>query len=277
MASNVTKPDAQIRIKQMMCLPYTDTLTQAPDEMSSLSVQETVEDGEDEDEDSDSVSQETIGKISNETVIAIAADKGSLEVLEALLNAEADPNFGAESSYNALLIVCDCAYSGSDVDSKIETLLNHGARIDTFSETWGTILYQAIRSDRVSDTMIKRLIGRGADINKLVPGEFSPLHGACISGRSDFARYLVEAGAEINTTDMLGRSALHIANSDRDSTPVAVELLLGLGVDPSQIDIRGCSSLHYAARLGRIAAVKCLLDRGADATKVDLNDWTPLH
>ena len=49
------------------------------------------------------------------------------------------------------------------------------------------------------------------------------------------------------------------------------------GADPNQVDIKGCTPLHYASFNGFVEVVRELLAAGADPNKGDLDERTPLY
>ncbi|MBN2447343.1 MAG: ankyrin repeat domain-containing protein [Phycisphaerae bacterium] len=103
----------------------------------------------------------------------------------------------------------------------------------------------------------------------------SPLHMA--AGQQDvaLAAALIESGADVAATDVLGRTPLHIAAmSDKVKL---VSMLLEAGADVNAVDSQGNTPLHFAARRFHADVLELLLDAGADATAENTNGQTALH
>ncbi len=116
------------------------------------------------------------------------------------------------------------------------------------------------------------------------------LHLAAACYEAEIARALVDTGASVAATNRRGAQPLHYAvdggpgNARWD--PVAqrdmVACLLELGADPNVFDKNGTAPLHRAVRNRCAAAVKTLLDGGADpeatnrsgSTAAQLAHWT---
>lgn len=85
------------------------------------------------------------------------------------------------------------AASGNDIGF-VKLILDCGFDINTEEGYHGTALYEACGDGFVE--MVKLLIKRGADVNKLsTSGEHTPLHRAVRNNRKDIIKILLEAGA----------------------------------------------------------------------------------
>ena len=101
------------------------------------------------------------------------------------------------------------------------------------------------------------------------------LPGAARLGDAGAVATFLAKGAEVNATDLDGRTALHWAAQRGDAK--VVDLLLAAGADAQARDALGRTPLHYAAVGNNTAVLKALLERGADVGAVDTNGDTPLH
>ncbi len=90
---------------------------------------------------------------------------------------------------------------------------------------------------------------------------------------SEFARWLVAQGADVNARDRYGRTPLHEQALDWRGN---IDVLVELGADIEARDRRGATPLSRAAGAFRTEAVRALIGYGADAGARDDDDRTPL-
>ena len=86
----------------------------------------------------------------------------------------------------------------------------------------------------------------------------------------------LEKGIDPKIKDEVGRSGLMLAIRDARSLEIA-QLLQERGVPVDEPDAVGRSALHDAAGNGDTSAARWLLDKGAKADRKDLQGRTPLH
>jgi ankyrin repeat protein len=120
---------------------------------------------------------------------------------------------------------------------------------------------------------VKDLIRRRAPINR--PGEGSmALILALDTGRSETAKALLDAGADVNSIDSDRRTALmHAVTSGR---PRLVRLMLERGANVHWRDLDGQNALMAAVHVYNIPAAQLLLAKGADPWAKDVFGKTPL-
>ena len=195
-------------------------------------------------------------------------------IVKLLLEAEADPNLEREGD-DPTDQTFRTALQHATTISKANLLLDSGAEMNTISGWHGTALHNAITYDRY--LLTKFLVDRGADVNIEAEDIASPLGLACANADFASARLLVEAGADLGSTDLGGHSALHMAICNSEAAIELFEYLVDLGSDPLLLDQRGCNGLHYAARANNLAALTKILDGGPEINATDQYGWTPLH
>ena len=107
-----------------------------------------------------------------------------------------------------------------------------------------------------------------------------PLMIAVWRGTLSKAESLLNAGAEINQTNTMGQTALHMAVS----TPFysadlikLIELLLKNNADVNLQDANGRTALHYACEMHQKGVVDLLLGAGAQKNIIDDSNLTELH
>ncbi|XP_063546424.1 protein phosphatase 1 regulatory subunit 12B isoform X1 [Cydia strobilella] len=90
---------------------------------------------------------------------------------------------------------------------------------------------------------------------------------ACTSGDKDEVQRLLKAGADINTANVDGLTALHQACID-DNLDM-VEFLVAHGADVNRGDNEGWTPLHATASCGFLSIARYLLESGADVAAVN--------
>lgn len=93
---------------------------------------------------------------------------------------------------------------------------------------------------------VRRLVELGADVNKT---GWTPLHYAATRGHLDVIRYLLEQHAYIDAESPNGTTPLMMAA--HYGTPAAVKLLLDEGADPTLRNSIGLSAVDFAQRANR--------------------------
>ena len=123
-----------------------------------------------------------------------------------------------------------------------------------------------------------RLCGLYLDAGVWTPGELqgptTPLHIACISGRTAIIELLLDHGCAVDK-DCDQRTALHIIC---ECGPVEIaKLLLDGGCAIEEMSRHGDTPLHIACRHGQTAIVELLLSRGCAIEARTGDEYTPLH
>jgi ankyrin repeat protein len=110
------------------------------------------------------------------------------------------------------------------------------------------------------------------------------LHVAAAAYDAAFARALVGAGADIRAKNRRGAEPLHEAvrggpgsnGWDPPRQVAMVDYLIEVGADPDAVAAGGVTPLHRAVRNRCAAAVRALLDAGADAHRPNDNGSTAM-
>jgi ankyrin repeat protein len=138
-----------------------------------------------------------------------------------------------------------------------------------------TLLHPAAKEYPSSHEAVARvLIEAGADLESTNALKETPLQIACPSGSVEVARCLIEGGADWRRRDARGKSLLHLA-SHWNQVEV-VRLLVEKGADIEARDDDGCTPLHSACWNGQVETAKMLLDEGADIDARSPKGNTPL-
>ena len=158
---------------------------------------------------------------------------------------------------------------------------------DISSSTFGLLAYSAALG--YHDT-IRGLLAIGLDCNKRVgPSDATPLLVACIYGRYDAIKVLLEGGADVTIRNAYGLSPLHSLASLGDDAQLQeiARILVKKGADLhakgfvprsramnrflAENEILSGTPLHFAVYGGRIAFVKTLLELGARPLERDMD------
>ena len=118
------------------------------------------------------------------------------------------------------------------------------------------------------------LIERGANVNAVYYGGWTPLHQAARYGYVDVCRLLIQAKSNVNSVDHNGETPLHCAA--RYGHIEVCRLLLGRGANVNATNWFGWTPLHLAAFNGHFEVCRLLIGRGADVHATNWFGRTPL-
>lgn len=135
-----------------------------------------------------------------------------------------------------------------------------------------TILTYCIRNQFV-DAIIA-LLSVGVDPNMANKNSVAPLTVASSKGNVYIMKYLINAGALVDTPNLSGSTALiqtaHFGHAD------AVKLLLENNATPDLCNIKGTSALMRASQEGRLEICQLLIDAKVDINKKNLEGMNSL-
>jgi uncharacterized protein len=118
----------------------------------------------------------------------------------------------------------------------------------------------AMQGDRES---VRSLLKQGGDVNAAQGDGMTALHWAASANDVELAAMLIHAGANLRaTTRINGYTPLMMAA--KAGHAAAVRTLLERGADPKMCSVTGTSPLMLAAAAGSAEAVEVLLDAGSD-------------
>ncbi len=232
-----------------------------------------------------------------DTALGLAIEHGTLETVEALLEAGANIDYQREGGYDALLdaLHSNTMTDGAELLPLVELLLSHNAPLNGESdlgETALTLASEALRFD-----VVLALLQAGSDARQL---GWDNLKFALVLGEVDDVRHelaqnpdleavdschrtswllavelgdierielLHQAGGEIEAQGVRGRRPLMIAAENGDAPVVSWLLERGAQIDAQ--DELGDTALMIAAQSGATECVRLLLEAGADVTLAD--------
>ena len=116
---------------------------------------------------------------------------------------------------------------------------------------------------------VRALLKQGADVNTAQGDGMTALHWAAEGGGVEMAEMLIYAGADLEAVTRVGHyTPLHLAS--RAGMAPVVETLLKAGANPGATTTTGgATALHLAAASGSADAVSLLLEGGADVNALD--------
>jgi cytohesin len=224
------------------------------------------------------------------TALSLAAENASLRMVDALLNAGANPNIAQESGMTPLLdainvgkpeLVKALISRGANVNAattktkltplmwaigdghpEIATLLlEAGANVQAVTTDGFSALTFAARTGNVE--IGKTLVARGLPVNETGTDRVHALPYAALSGQDAFAIFLLEQGADPNAT-LSGVTALHAASGAAGQFVADWQRERSGGVG-----LGGASAFNVFGVGGgrggstRVPLIRALLDKGA--------------
>jgi hypothetical protein len=146
--------------------------------------------------------------------------------------------------------------------AEVAQLLKSGqAAANARDATGGHALVVAARAGQ--DDLVRELLGRGAEIDRVGEDGFTALGAAAFGGRRSTVRLLVLAGADVERWGATGQTALHLASLAGQMG--VLEELLRLHVNVELLNRQRESALDVAAAAGQQDAMGHLIMAGADA------------
>ena len=115
---------------------------------------------------------------------------------------------------------------------------------------------------------VRALLRDGADVNTAQGDGMTALHWAATHGDAELTETLLYAGANVRATSRLGRhTPLHVASQGGASAVVTA--LIARGAEASAVTSTGATPLMLAAQAGQTATVTALLEAKADVNAVE--------
>jgi len=246
----------------------------------------------------------------NKSALMTAVDYGYAEIARFLIESGADIFLIDNDGFTALHYA---ARKGLTEIAKL--LVERGAEIDKYPDSSKfyagyTPLILACDSSRDDKTLevVKYLVEKGANLEKVEFAFKSPLTAAVFAKSTNTIRFLLESGANPNNALNDGRTPLYLAISE--GLPFeAVDVLLAKGADVSlgteyytplglavsksshdvtkrlidfgadylKVDSLGNTILHNAARSGSTKNIELFVGLGIDINSINMEGDTPLH
>lgn len=180
----------------------------------------------------------------------------SCDVLDFLITNGADVNAFTNDKFTPLIIASNC--NNLNV---VNSLIQHGANIHLEDRYGQTALHYSITVvDHDSVTVLRSLIKNGADVNALTNDKCSPLMMSSFNGSVNVVTILVENGANMDTQNQAGDTALHYAVCATRNSSEVVHKLLSLGASHLR-NRKGLTPLLFASYMLKHSLVEELIQR----------------
>ncbi|XP_067887369.1 ankycorbin isoform X2 [Heterodontus francisci] len=166
----------------------------------------------------------------------LAATKGQVECLGAMLTHGVDLTVPDGSGYNALHL----ASKNSHQDC-VKKILQYKCPMECADSNGKTALHHAAASGSIS--IVQLLCEHKCPINIKDAEGFTPLIQAAQSNHTEVCHYLIDQGADIDARDKNGRTAVMLACEHGSGN--AVEILVKRGANLKLVDALGHDALHY--------------------------------
>jgi ankyrin repeat protein len=122
---------------------------------------------------------------------------------------------------------------------------------------------------------VRTLLKSGADVNSAEGDGMTALHWAAQKGDVDLAKMLLYAGANVRATTRLG-GYTPLLMAGKNGNTAMIEALVGGGADPNTATTNGTTPLMLAAASGQADAVTFLVGHGADINAKEVKGETAL-
>ncbi|WP_115718475.1 ankyrin repeat domain-containing protein [Gallaecimonas mangrovi] len=235
-----------------------------------------------------------------ETVMMSAARYGCETVIMALLERQVDPNLGNEQketavykavtghyNYDTYPDVVEREWPDQDMDQElkgriIERLAEAGADLNVAAEPNGfTALLAAVRFGHLH--LLETLLRLGANVDSVDNQGRTALALAVMMPSTevlDFVLALPEAATLAKIPSNEGNNLLHYCTwaqvEPEEMTQRFIQLRERFDL-PFTVNLKRQTPLHYAAFAGNEALVRLCIDLGADVNLQDVHGYSPLH
>ena len=123
---------------------------------------------------------------------------------------------------------------------------------------------------------VKRLLNAGAEVNTKDNDGRTALMAASRYGHTEIAKVLISKGADVNARDMIGYTALTMSCVTGHTEIVKFLISNGADVNAKDDPLLGFTALMDASAFGHTDIVKVLISNGADVNARGNSGWTAL-
>ncbi|KAK0398477.1 hypothetical protein QR680_002608 [Steinernema hermaphroditum] len=186
------------------------------------------------------------------TPLIVAAGRGFTDVVQRLLNADAQVNACDKFGSTALIWASRKGHL-----PVVELLLNNGAELDAVGMYSSTALMLATKGNYIS--VVEAILAREPNVNVVDNNGLSALGMAAREGYAEIAEALIHSGSFVNLVDRFGNSIL--ASAVRSGNANIVRMLLDKYADVNARDSENRTALHLAIDKSYMDMVLVLLEK----------------
>lgn len=215
-------------------------------------------------------------KANNEGITALhrASEKGFVKIARSLLDHGANINAltATDGGFTPLMYSLQSG-SVSKAEKMVDLFVERGADLNIkLQDRKITALLFAVSQG--FESVVKKFIAAGADVNAADFKQMSPILLAAKKGNQPIFKALVEAGANPNAKTITGETLVTMSVVGKDKA--ILKEVLGLDLNLNEPNEEGETALHYAVHLNEQAAAMTLLEAGADPDISNKKGETPL-
>ena len=205
------------------------------------------------------------------TALMEAVLAGHSYIIEYLVNHGANI-IQRDRNGNTLLMLA--AGSGNLFD--VMYLAEKGLKIAAQNEAGDTALHRAIGKLKKTLYTQEYLVKKGINVNAKNRAGKTPLMEAAYRGYPMSVGHLIKMGADLNSVDGEGNTALHYVARGFDKRETIALDLLRRGAQVNVKNMEGNTPLIIASGRRDLSVISALLDNGADVNAQNKNGWSSL-
>ncbi len=203
-----------------------------------------------------------VSKPGESNPLYVAAQEGHLEVCKILIANGANTEEKFRDGYTPVYVTSQRGHQ-----LIVQCLYENGADIDMRCDSGSTPLYIAAQEGNVD--VIKYILSKSKrSLEAQFRTGFTPIYVAARNGHDSVVQILIDAGANINSTDLEGSTPVYVA-AQNGYTEI-VRILLEAGAHPDSHFLGGYTPLYIACQNQHLEIVKLLL-----RCKININQITP--
>jgi ankyrin repeat protein len=190
---------------------------------------------------------------SERSVLYLACINNKIEVVEALLEKDADVDTPDKEGRTALIGTLRASFDADDKSKIVDALLEKDADVDVVDASGFSALQICLDSEDIRTIGTEKIVPRAGDsLNSDHPETgLAPIHKAVAEGEVDFVSSLIGAGADVDKQDSKnGYTSFHhaiLSKANEDCREELVKELIGANASVDIADNKDLYPLIYAA------------------------------